>query len=142
MRRARTRRRLSRPRAPRRPTRRRPDDPTVVRRLSPPSTGGTRRVCEGCRRDHHDRSRGGWLALRRREWLAMTPPSVVDLPDEGYLPSLSGATGWLNSPPLTAAHLQGKVVLINFCTYTCVNWLRALAYLRAWYEAYHGPGFV
>jgi len=72
----------------------------------------------------------------------MTPPSVVDLPDEGYLPSLSGATGWLNSPPLTAAHLQGKVVLINFCTYTCVNWLRALPYLRAWYEAYHGPGFV
>ena len=54
------------------------------------------------------------------------------LPVEGELPSLAGATGWLNSPPLTAAGLRGKVVLANFCTYTCVNWLRQLPYVRAW----------
>jgi hypothetical protein len=49
-----------------------------------------------------------------------------ELPVEGELPSLDGATGWLNSPPLTAAGLRGKVVLVNFWTYTCINWLRQL----------------
>ncbi|HEY7014085.1 MAG TPA: hypothetical protein VH480_15090, partial [Streptosporangiaceae bacterium] len=48
--------------------------------------------------------------------------ATVRLPDEGELPSLEGATGWLNSPPLTVAGLRGKVVLVNFWTYTCVNW--------------------
>ena len=51
---------------------------------------------------------------------------------EDVLPALGGATGWLNSPPLTAADLRGKVVLIDFWTYTCINWLRTLAYVRAW----------
>jgi thiol-disulfide isomerase/thioredoxin len=64
------------------------------------------------------------------------------LPDEGELPSLDGATGWLNSPPLTAAGLRGKVVLVDFWTYTCVNWLRQLPYLRAWAEKYAGHGLV
>jgi thiol-disulfide isomerase/thioredoxin len=45
---------------------------------------------------------------------------------QGVLPSLSGATQWLNSPPLTPAGLRGKVVLVDFWTYTCVNWLRTL----------------
>ena len=49
---------------------------------------------------------------------------VTDLPVEGSLPSLSGATGWLNSPPVTAADLGGHAVLVNFWTYTCINWLR------------------
>ena len=64
------------------------------------------------------------------------------LPVEGELPSLAGATGWLNSPPLTAAGLRGKVVLANFCTYTCVNWLRQLPYVRAWAEKYRDQGLV
>ena len=64
------------------------------------------------------------------------------LPVEGELPSFDGATGWLNSPPLTAADLRGKVVLVNFWTYTCVNWLRQLPYLRAWAGKYAGPGLV
>ena len=64
------------------------------------------------------------------------------LPDEGELPSLNGATGWLNSPPLAAADLRGKVVLVGFWTYTCINWLRQLPYLRAWAETYSGPGLV
>jgi hypothetical protein len=48
------------------------------------------------------------------------------LPVEGHLPSLRGATGWLNSQPLDAAGLRGKVVLVDFWTYTCINWLRTL----------------
>jgi thiol-disulfide isomerase/thioredoxin len=60
------------------------------------------------------------------------------LPDEGGLPSFDGATGWLNSPPLTAAALAGKVVLASFWTYTCINWLRQLPYVRAWAETYSG----
>ncbi len=64
------------------------------------------------------------------------------LPDEGELPSFEGATGWLNSPPLTPAGLRGKVVLASFWTYTCINWLRQLPYLRAWAGKYSGQGLV
>ncbi len=60
------------------------------------------------------------------------------LPVEGRLPSFDGATGWLNSPPLTPDQLRGKVVLVNFWTYTCINWLRQLPYVRAWGEKYGG----
>jgi thiol-disulfide isomerase/thioredoxin len=66
----------------------------------------------------------------------------AQLPDEGELPSLDGATGWLNSPPLRAQGLRGKVVLTSFWTYTCVNWLRQLPYLRAWAEKYSAHGLV
>ncbi|MGO9956977.1 MAG: thioredoxin family protein [Solirubrobacteraceae bacterium] len=62
--------------------------------------------------------------------------SPARLPVEGSLPSFDGATGWLNSPPLTTADLQGKVTLVNFWTYTCINWLRQLPYLRAWAGKY------
>jgi thiol-disulfide isomerase/thioredoxin len=64
------------------------------------------------------------------------------LPIEGELPSLGGATGWLNSAALTAADLRGKVVLFDFWTYTCINWLRALPYTRAWAEKYKDQGVV
>src|SRR6266516_6895222 len=53
----------------------------------------------------------------------------AQLPVESRLPSFEGATGWLNSPPLTADGLRGKVVLVNFWTYTCINWLRQLPYV-------------
>jgi len=61
---------------------------------------------------------------------------------EGELRSLGGATGWLNSQPLTAPGLRGKVVLIDFCTYTCINWLRTLPYVRAWAGKYKDHGLV
>ncbi len=61
---------------------------------------------------------------------------------EGEFPSLDGATTWLNSPPLTPAGLRGKVVLVEFWTYTCVNWLRTLPYVRAWAEKYKDKGLV
>jgi thiol-disulfide isomerase/thioredoxin len=64
------------------------------------------------------------------------------LPIEGNFPSLGGATEWLNSQPLTAASLHGKVVLIDFWTYTCVNWLRTFPYVRAWAEKYKDQGLV
>ncbi len=64
------------------------------------------------------------------------------LPVEGELPSLDGATGWLNSEPLTPAGLRGKVAVVNFWTYTCINWLRQLPYLRAWAGKYSGQGLV
>ena len=64
------------------------------------------------------------------------------LPVEGELPSFGGATGWLHSPPLTPASLRGKVVLVDFWTYTCINWLRQLPYLRAWAGKYTGHGLV
>ncbi len=61
---------------------------------------------------------------------------------EDQLPSFDGATGWLNSEPLTAADLAGKVVLVDFWTYTCINWLRTLGYVRAWHEKYRDQGLV
>src|SRR5690349_19849748 len=60
----------------------------------------------------------------------------------GELASLVGATAWLNSEPLTAADLRGKVVLVDFWTYTCINWLRTLPYVRAWAEKYRDQGLV
>ena len=64
------------------------------------------------------------------------------LPVEGDLPSLGGAIEWLNSPPLTAAGLRGKVVVVEFWTFSCINWLRTLSYVRAWAEKYKGQGLV
>jgi hypothetical protein len=61
---------------------------------------------------------------------------------ERELPSLGGATGWLNSQPPAANSLRGKVVLVQFCTYTCINWLRTLPYVRAWDEKYKGQGLA
>ncbi len=61
---------------------------------------------------------------------------------DSELSALGGATGWLNSQPLTAASLRGKVVLIDFWTYTCINWLRTLPYIRAWAEKYKDQGLV
>ena len=67
---------------------------------------------------------------------------AAQLPVEGRMPSLDGATGWLNSPPLTAAELRGRVVVVNFWTYTCINWLRTLPYVRAWADRYADHGLT
>ncbi len=69
-------------------------------------------------------------------------PSTLRLPIEGELPPLKHAIGWLNSPPLDVAELRGKVVLINFWTYTCINSLRTLPYVRAWAEKYRNQGLI
>ena len=67
---------------------------------------------------------------------------AASLPFEGHLPGFDGATGWLNSPSLSPADLHGKVVLVDFWTYTCINWLRTLGYIRAWAERYADQGLV
>jgi hypothetical protein len=59
-----------------------------------------------------------------------------------HMPSLGGATGWLNSEPLDPAGLRGSVVLVNFWTLTCINWLRQEPYVRAWSQAYRDDGLV
>ena len=64
------------------------------------------------------------------------------LPVEGRLPGFQGATGWLNSEPLTPEALRGRVVLVDFWTYTCINWLRTLPYVRAWDAKYRGHGLT
>jgi thiol-disulfide isomerase/thioredoxin len=61
---------------------------------------------------------------------------------EGALPSLDGAAGWINSEPLTAQGLRGHVVLIDFWTYSCINWLRTLPSVRAWASRYASHGLV
>jgi thiol-disulfide isomerase/thioredoxin len=64
------------------------------------------------------------------------------LPVEGRLAPFDGATGWLNSEPLTPEGLRGRVVLVDFWTYTCVNWLRTLPYVRAWAAKYRDDGLT
>ncbi|MGB3274209.1 MAG: redoxin family protein, partial [Xanthobacteraceae bacterium] len=64
------------------------------------------------------------------------------LPVEGKMPALDGAVGWLNSMPLTPEALRGKVVLVDFWTYSCINCLRAIPYVRAWAEKYKDQGLV
>jgi thiol-disulfide isomerase/thioredoxin len=59
-----------------------------------------------------------------------------------HMPSLGGATGWLNSEPLGPAELRGRVVLVNFWTLTCINWLRQEPYVRAWSQAYRDDGLI
>jgi thiol-disulfide isomerase/thioredoxin len=70
------------------------------------------------------------------------PSTAIRLPVEGELPSLRKATAWLNSEPLTATRLRGKVVLVEFWTYSCINWRRQLPYVRAWAEKYKDQGLV
>jgi thiol-disulfide isomerase/thioredoxin len=61
---------------------------------------------------------------------------------EGHLPGFDGATEWLNSEPLPPAVLRGRVVLVQFWTYTCINWIRTLPYVRGWAERYEDQGLV
>jgi thiol-disulfide isomerase/thioredoxin len=68
--------------------------------------------------------------------------AAADLPVEGTLPAFDGANAWLNSKPLTPGDLRGHVVVVQFWTYTCINWLRTQAHFRAWSERYRGHGLL
>jgi hypothetical protein len=68
--------------------------------------------------------------------------TAAELTTEGELPEFGGATTWLNSEPLTPAGLREKVVVVQFCTFSCVNWLRTVPYVRAWEERYRQDGLV
>jgi thiol-disulfide isomerase/thioredoxin len=92
-----------------------------------------------------DQDTNEWKALIRKAnqlFRATLHPAAAALPIEGALPSLGGAIEWLNTQPLSAAGLRGHVVLIDFWTYTCINWLRTLPYVRAWAEKYKQHGLV
>jgi thiol-disulfide isomerase/thioredoxin len=96
--------------------------------------------------DETEDRRGTRLAARLRRPLRSTAHRLghdrADLPLEGRLPAFDGATRWLNSPPLTPEALRGRVVLVDFWTYTCVNWLRTLPYVRAWHRRYADAGLA
>src|ERR1700685_2706806 len=81
-------------------------------------------------------------AIEERSEAQQTLPKNSQLRVEGEMPSLDGATEWLNSRPLINADLRGKVVLIDFRTYSCINWRRTLPYVRAWAEKYKDQGLV
>ena len=72
----------------------------------------------------------------------MTMSHRIQMPQRGVAPALTGATGWLNSSPLTPEKLHGHVVLYVFCTYTCINWVRTLPHVRAWDAKYGGSSLV
>jgi thiol-disulfide isomerase/thioredoxin len=72
----------------------------------------------------------------------MVSPPTSPPPREGMIPSLSKATLWINSPPIASQDLRGKVVLIDFWTYTCINWRRTAPYLRSWFDRFGSKGLV
>lgn len=74
--------------------------------------------------------------------LPMIEGPKVEMGDYGKAPEFAGITGWINSPPLTLEELKGKVVLIDFWTYSCINCLRTLPYLEIWYADYKDKGFI
>jgi thiol-disulfide isomerase/thioredoxin len=83
---------------------------------------------------------GATPAAGTSEEYSVLPAS--SLPIEGTLPSLTGAVEWLNTEPLTMAQLRGKVLVVEFWTYTCINWRRTLPYVRAWADKYKDQGVV
>ncbi|HZZ11563.1 MAG TPA: cytochrome c biogenesis protein DipZ [Paraburkholderia sp.] len=80
--------------------------------------------------------------MRASQITPAMPSAVPPLPVEGVLPTLNGAVQWLNSPPLTVQDLRGKVVLVDFWTYSCINCLRSLPYVKAWAQKYKDQGLV
>ncbi len=73
---------------------------------------------------------------------ATKPLDVVKLGNYGQAPDFTGITNWLNSPPLTMAQLKGKVVLVDFWTYSCINCIRTLPFVTKWYNTYQSSGLV
>ena len=88
------------------------------------------------------------IDVLRRRWHGLlggggsSTAASARLPREGELPPLAGAIAWLNSEPLTTDALLGRVVLVQFWTYTCINWIRTLPYVRAWADKYRDDGLV
>jgi thiol-disulfide isomerase/thioredoxin len=103
-------------------------------------------VIDGNRRHFIGAAAAALAAAGLRASCAKVQSSTTTAPEllttEGNMPSLNSATTWLNSAPLTGADLRGKVVLVNFWTYTCINWLRQLPYVRGWAEKYKDRGLV
>ncbi|WLH09797.1 cytochrome c biogenesis protein DipZ [Pseudomonas lurida] len=108
-------------------------DTGVLSRLSTASTGGLEQSLVDELSAKPEQKGGAMMAAANHS---------DTLPIEGTLPPLEGAVQWLNSPPLTAEALKGKVVLVDFWTYSCINCLRTLPYVKAWAEKYRDQGLV
>ncbi|MBC8978885.1 cytochrome c biogenesis protein DipZ [Pseudomonas lurida] len=108
-------------------------DTGVLSRLSTASTGGLEQSLVDKLSAKPEQKDGAMMAAANHR---------DTLPIEGTLPPLEGAVQWLNSPPLTAEALKGKVVLVDFWTYSCINCLRTLPYVKAWAEKYRDQGLV
>ncbi len=122
-------------------------DTGVLARLSTASTGGIEQILvDRLGNEPH----GGAMAMAGGSSMMMQGGAMMAahsggagrLPDQGEVPSLDGAVQWLNSPALTTAGLRGKVVLVDFWTYSCINCLRAMPYVKAWAEKYKDQGLV
>ncbi|MBO3273795.1 cytochrome c biogenesis protein DipZ [Pseudomonas schmalbachii] len=120
-------------------------DTGVLARLSLASTGGLEQKLVDSLATPRERSapamrnESAGMMMAANDAMRMQKTA---LPDEGPLPSLGGAVEWLNSPPLSAESLRGKVVLVDFWTYSCINCLRALPYVKAWADKYRDQGLV
>ena len=114
-------------------------DTGVLSRLSTASTGGLEQSLVNQLSAKPEQKGGAMMAGGA---MMMAANHSDTLPIEGALPPLDGAVQWLNSPPLTAEGLKGKVVLVDFWTYSCINCLRTLPYVKAWAEKYHDQGLV
>ena len=115
--------------------------------LTPRLSIGARQCCRGNLLPEHSmilRMPSIAAVIAALTFVSMDSLSQTDatLPVEGMLPPLAGATAWLNSPALTPEGLRGKVVLVDFLTYTCINWQRSQPYVRAWAEKYKDHGLV
>ncbi|MBZ9780815.1 cytochrome c biogenesis protein DipZ [Pseudomonas sp. REP124] len=116
-------------------------DTGILARVSTASTGGIEQALVEQLAGKSPRNSTAMMAQKPSSDGAM-PVSASTLPVEGKLPPLDGAVQWLNSPPLDAQALKGKVVLVDFWTYSCINCLRSLPYVKAWAEKYRDQGLV
>jgi cytochrome c biogenesis protein CcdA/thiol-disulfide isomerase/thioredoxin len=119
-------------------------DTGILARVSVASTGGIEQALVGRLAGKTPNVSGAMMAQVPASGSAMKAADNAPgaLPIEGNLPPLDGAVQWLNSPPLTAQALKGKVVLVDFWTYSCINCLRSLPYVKAWAEKYRDQGLV
>ena len=119
-------------------------DTGLLARLSTASTGGIEQALVGKLSGKSPAGNGTMMAQIPAAGAAMKVADKAPgtLPVEGQLPPLNGAVQWLNSPPLDAQALKGKVVLVDFWTYSCINCLRTLPYVKAWAEKYRDQGLV
>ncbi|MHC8328780.1 cytochrome c biogenesis protein DipZ [Pseudomonas sp. LB1P83] len=115
-------------------------DTGILARVSTASTGGIEQALVGRLAGKSPNNSGAMMAAGGA--MKMSAKAPGSLPIEGNLPPLDGAVQWLNSPPLTAQALKGKVVLVDFWTYSCINCLRTLPYVKAWAEKYRDQGLV
>ena len=115
-------------------------DTGILARVSTASTGGIEQALVGRLAGKSPNNSGAMMAAAGS--LKVSDKASGALPIEGNLPPLDGAVQWLNSPPLSAQALKGKVVLVDFWTYSCINCLRTLPYVKAWAEKYRDQGLV